>query len=233
MRENLRLISVGLSLVIVAGCSDTSTAPSAPAQRSLAPAAPAFDYSSGGSFGDARSSFTVGASGGTRSVAGLFNVNFPAGSICDPDLSSYGEGTWDSSCVALARDIQITATVRLTSTGLAVDFAPELRFVPSKVVTVSTDIFAPVIRANRDYFSRNPSALRPLAMYYSPFLGGARVPDYIRDPSLVTHIDLQTGRIWRRIKHFSGYSVTTGEPCNPSPDDPDCIEVDSHEGGGN
>jgi hypothetical protein len=232
MRENLRLISVGLSLLIVAGCADNSTAPQASAKRSFAPEAPAFDYSSGGSFGDSRSTFNVGADGGTISVGGLFNVNFPAGSICDPDLSSYGEGTWDSSCVTLNRSIQITSTVRLTASGLAVDFQPALRFAPGKVVTISTDIFAPVIRANRDFFARNPSALRALALYYSPFLGGSRVPDYIGDRSLVTHIDLQTGRIWRRVKHFSGYSLTSGEACNPSPDDPDCIEVEDDRSGG-
>lgn len=226
MRENLRLLSVGLSLMIVAGCSDTSTAPVS--QRSFSPAAPAFDFSSGGaySFGDGRQTFTVGANGGSYNVAGLFNVNFPAGSICDPALSSYGEGTWDSSCASLGRNIQVTATVRLTAGGLAVDFQPELRFAPNKVVTISTDLFAPMIRANREFFAKYPSTLRPLAMYYSPFLGSSRVPDYVSDRSLVTHIDLVTGRIWRRVKHFSGYSVTTGEACNPSPDDPDCIQID-------
>jgi hypothetical protein len=233
MRQNFRLIYVGLSLLILAGCSDTSTAPSATAKRSFAPAAPAFDYAGGGSYGDSRSSFTVAATGGAMSVGGgLFNVNFAAGSICDPDLSSYGEGTWDSSCIPLARSVTITSTVRLTSSGLAVDFQPALRFVPGKVVTISTDIFAPIIRANREFFARNPSTLRPLAMYYSPFLGGERVPDYANDPSLVTHIDLQTGRIWRRIKHFSGYSQSSGEACNPSPDDPDCIEVEDDRSGG-
>jgi hypothetical protein len=229
MRESFRIICVGLSLLIVAGCSDSSTSPSAPATRSLSASSPSFDYSGGQSWGDDNDNFTISPNGGSYSVNGLFNVNFPAGSVCDPDLSSYGEGQWNNSCVTLTRGIRITATVRVTSAGVAVDFQPALRFAPDKQVTISTDIFAPAIRANREYFSRNPSALRPLAMYYSPFLGANRVADYISDPSLVTHVDLRTGKVWRRIKHFSGYSATTGQPCNPADGDPDCIEVDGRD----
>ncbi len=83
-----------------------------------------------------------------------------------------------------------------------------------------------MIRSNQSFFASNPSTLRPLALDYSPTLGGDAVADYVSDPSLITHIDLTTGRIWRRVKHFSGYSQTNGLPCDPSPDDPDCIEVD-------
>lgn len=227
MRDNLRLIYVGLSLLIVAGCSETSTSPSATATRSFTPAdAPAFDYSTiGSSFGDSRSSFVVTPNGGSFSVGGLFTVNFPAGSICDPDLSSYGEGTWDSSCVPLNRPILITGTARLGLSGMGADFQPDMRFVPSKQVTISTDVFASLIRANASFFAKYPSTLRPLAVYYTPTLGGTRVADYVSDPTLVTHIDLTTGRIWRRVKHFSGYSQTTGLACDPSPGDPDCIDV--------
>jgi hypothetical protein len=30
--------------------------------------------------------------------------------------------------------------------------------------------------------------------------------------------------VWRRIKHFSGYNVVSGLPCDPSPDDPNCVD---------
>jgi hypothetical protein len=49
-----------------------------------------------------------------------------------------------------------------------------------------------------------------------------------------TDFDVQTKKdgstiVWRKIKHFSGYNVATGEECTPSPDDPDCIDVgDGH-----
>jgi hypothetical protein len=52
------------------------------------------------------------------------------------------------------------------------------------------------------------------------------VADYLSDPSLVTHVDLNTGTVWRRVKHFSGYLMGSGESCEPSPDFPECIAVD-------
>lgn len=225
MRENLRLIAAGLSLLVVVGCGETATAPQATSTQKLSATAPKFDYNWGGAFGDQYSSFVVTSAGGTYS-AGSFDVSFPANAVCDPDLSSYGAGTWDSSCVPLKRSIRVTAQVRLGFTGVAIDFSPDIRFVPGKVVTLSTDMYAPFIRANRAFFARNPQALRSMALYYSPNIGGTRVADYITDPSLVTHIDLSTGRVWRRVKHFSGYSATSGDSCEPSPGDPDCISMD-------
>src|SRR5205823_4957618 len=99
MREQLRFICVGLSLLIVVGCGDVGTSPQAPAMRSLAAGAPAFDYAGGEPFGDQTTTFTVTSAGGSFAVAGLFNVYFPDNSICDPNLSSYGEGEWNTSCV--------------------------------------------------------------------------------------------------------------------------------------
>lgn len=227
MRESFRFLTAGLSLLIVVGCSESPSAPTATPARSLSASSPSFNYDSyRSSYGDSFASFIVTPAGGSYSVNGLFDVNFPANSVCDPDLSSYGEGTWNSSCVPLNRALRITAQVRLSSGGISVDFQPALRFVPTTRVTVSTDLFASFIKANRGYFNANPAALRPFAMYYSPFIGGSRVADYLSDRSLVTHIDLNTGRVWRRVKHFSGYNVTSGESCDPADGDPDCIEVD-------
>lgn len=225
MRENLRLIAAGLSLLVVVGCGENATAPQATTTRSLSASAPAFDYGrSGFGFGDQVSSFTVTSAGGTYNVGGLFDINFPANSICAED-GSYAAGNWDAACAVRKSSVKITATVRITSAGLSVDFSPELRFVPSKTVTVSTDLFSSFIRSNRFYFSRNPEALRVFALYYMPTMGADAVADYISDPSLVTHIDLSTGLVWRRVKHFSGYSATTGRMCDPGPGDPDCIDV--------
>jgi hypothetical protein len=49
------------------------------------------------------------------------------------------------------------------------------------------------------------------------------VSDAALDASLVTHINLNTGVVWRRVKHFSGYSQAAGTPCDPSPTNPDCV----------
>ncbi|HEX4684046.1 MAG TPA: hypothetical protein VH277_15120, partial [Gemmatimonadaceae bacterium] len=46
------------------------------------------------------------------------------------------------------------------------------------------------------------------------------------DASVATHVNLATGRVWRRIKHFSGYNIFTGEKCLPMSDDSNCVQVD-------
>lgn len=227
MRESFRFLTAGLSLMILVGCSENTVAPTAATTHTMSAAsAPRFDYNYAGSWGDQSTSFVATPAGGTYAVNGLFNITFPAGSICDPDLSTYGEGTWDTSCVPLNRAIRITATTRLSGGGMAVDFSPELRFVPTSQVVISTDVFAGFIKANRAFFAANPWALRPLALYYSPTLGGSTVADYISDYSLVTHVNLSTGRVSRRVKHFSGYNITSGQACDPAAGDPDCIQVD-------
>ncbi|MFI5230449.1 MAG: hypothetical protein ACHQWU_15345 [Gemmatimonadales bacterium] len=181
-----------------------------------------------GRFGVQSADFTLTAAGGSFSVGGLFTVDFPANSVCDPSQSTYGDGQWDAPCVTLgaSQSIQLHAKAVLTASGIRVDFTPHLRFAPDANVTVSTDAFAVLLRLNRGYFSRHPEALGPLALDYAASLTSTPVADYASDPSLITHVDLSTGRVWRRVKHFSGYSQTNGQPCDPSPDNPDCVEVD-------
>jgi hypothetical protein len=226
MRQSFKLLVAGVSLLVAAACSDVSTSPSA--TRALS-AAPSFDYSGGGRFhfGDVRTSFTVTPDGGSFAINRLLTVDFPAGSICDPDLSTYGAAEWENSCVTLSGPLTITATTRLTANGMAVDFRPDIRFSPDKQVTLSTDLFSPTLRANRGYFGSNPSGLNTLAFLYSPTLGGDVVPDYVEDSTLVTHVDLETGHVWRRVKHFSGYVAGTGRACDPAAGDPDCVAVRS------
>jgi hypothetical protein len=188
-----------------------------------------FDFSSvGAAFGLSETDFTVGPEGGSFSIGGLYTVDFPDNSVCDPARSSYGDDEWDKSCTVLdaGQSIKVHAVVSLSATGLAVDFSPALRFSPTRQVTISTDIFASYILANKDYFAGNKNALNALTIFYAPSLGATRVKDFSSDRGLITHINMSTGRIWRRVKHFSGYSIITGEACEPSPDNPDCIEVD-------
>lgn len=228
MRQFSRLLAVSLPLLVAAACSDSSTSPQVSASRSLS-AAPAFDYSGGGrlSFGDRQVSFTVTPAGGSFAVNNMVTVAFPANSVCDPALSTYGAGEWDNACVTATRAITVTATTRLTLNGMQVDFQPNLRFSPDKQVILSTDLFASTIRMGSSFFSAYPSALRPLAMFYSPSIGAQPVADYATDPSAITQIDLRSGRVWRRVKHFSGYLMGSGAACNPQAGDPDCIEVHS------
>jgi hypothetical protein len=233
MRESFRYLTVGLSLVIVAGCSDTSTAPRAAKRVLSAAPASAFDLTGTSlSYGDQSTDFVVTWRGGSFSLPYGTTVDFPQNSVCATS-STYGATEWDAPCTVLrpGESVRIHATIRLTTSGLAVDFSPQLRFAPETQVPLSTDFFAPWVKANASLIRATPSLAGFLAMDYSSALGGDRVADYVSDPSLVTHVDLSTGRVWRRVKHFSGYNVTTGEPCEPSPDNPDCIEIDGDGGG--
>ena len=214
-------------MIVAAACGESATSPSA-ARPSLSPNAPVFDYTTtSSSLGFFQQDFVVTSAGGSFNVGGLYTLNFPANSVCDPARSTYGPTEWDNPCTTLddGQAVSIHAVFSLTSAGLSVDFSPALRFSPSTQVTISTAIFAPIIKANRDYFAKNPSVLNPLAILYAPSLGVTGTSDYSRDASVITHVDLTSGLIWRRVKHFSGYSMTTGESCEPAPDNPDCVEV--------
>ena len=179
-------------------------------------------------FGGLRSTtFTLTSAGGSFNV-GMFTVNFPANSVCDPKTSSYGPGTWDSACATLAdgQSVTVTATYGFTLTGgPVVDFSPALRFNPATTVIISTDAYAPVLTYFKSYWLANPGALRYFGMYYTPDLGATAFTDAGLDISQATHVNLTTGLVWRRVKHFSGYNVSSGLPCDPSPDDPDCIDT--------
>jgi hypothetical protein len=63
--------------------------------------------------------------------------------------------------------------------------------------------------------SASSSFFQNFAILYVPTGGGANI-DEVRstgDASMVTHVDLQTGLVWRRVKHFSGYLITAGFSC--------------------
>ncbi len=214
--------------VLSMSCGESTLAPSGTeVRRAPANGTPSLDWNSGALFSGLRStSFTVTPAGGSFAVGGLYSLNFPANSICDPAASSYGPGTWDDPCATLAdgQSVTITATYGFTSSGFSVDFSPALRFNPNTNVTISTSAYALSLTTFSNFFAANPGALHFLGIYYEPSHRGAGQTDAGRDPSLVTHVNLSTGLVWRRIKHFSGYNVYSGLPRDPSPDDPDCVD---------
>jgi hypothetical protein len=226
MQAPVRGFATLVALLSIGACSDSTT--SLPQAAPHAPSAPAFDLSATGlALGSTESDFIVSANGGSFSL-GAYTVSFPGNSVCDPTISTYGSTEWDKNCTVLSdgQSIKIHATVSLTSGGITVDFTPALRFSPSAKVIISTDVFASFILANQDYFRTHHSALSAFAILYSPGLGSKAVSDFAADRSVTTHVDLSTGIVWRRVKHFSGYSIITGEACEPSPDNPDCIEIE-------
>lgn len=224
MRLILRSFAVAVAALTVVSCSESTTAPhSAPTLRA-GDHGPSLDLLGGSML--LGTDFTLTQNGGTFPLGGgLYTIVFPTNAVCDQS-SSYGTDQWDQPCTLSSKGIKVHATVSMSSTGLYVDFSPSLRFVPTATVILYTDVYAQTIVANSALYAANPAAARAYAMYWVPTFLGATVPDYLTDPTAVTHVNITTGRVWRRVKHFSGYSVTTGLPCDPSPTDPDCVVVD-------
>jgi len=226
MRPYFRHVALAAVAAALAACSDVGTGPRTADVHNIVPAdRPSLDINSSSWFwGFRTTTFTLTSAGGTYRIGDFYTLKVPANGVCSLS-SSYGPGTWDSPCTTLGdgETITVTATYGITQNGPSVDFSPALRFSPSVQTTLATSLYSNVLTSAANYFASHPSSLRFFGMYYEASLGSSLVPDAALDPSLVTHVNLSTGIVWRRVKHFSGYSVTSGQSCDPSPDNPDCV----------
>ena len=147
--------------------------------------------------------FTVTGTGGMFSM-GPHHVYFPAYAICNPARSTYGTTEWDKPCEPLGSAITIKAEVRVTNGVPWVYFTPNLRFVPSSYpsrwVWLYLETRKPV----------NPADLDRFKILWFSEVGAQAIDESLADPTLVTHIWPETGLVYRRIKHFSGYQVHDG-----------------------
>lgn len=228
MRGLLVATIAGVAIAGLTGCSDSPTSPRETTTQTVTPRdLPSLDYSGPYRFGGYRTTtFVLTASGGSYDIGGgFFTLNVPADGVCVLG-SSYGPGEWDSPCQTLRRDqtITVTATFGFANGGPVVDFSPAMRFNPDAQVTLSTGMYAPLLTTLRPLIASNPSILRYFSMYYTPDLGASASTDAAFDVSLATHVNLRAGVVWRRVKHFSGYNLVGGMPCDPSPNDPNCVE---------
>lgn len=196
-----------VSLLIIAGlsaCSETATSPSSGGRPAAAPA------SGGGSTADLLPGdtlrFTIQIDPNKSQSYDLGNghtVYFPQGSVCDPAKSSYGPGMWDNPCPMLNAVLTEQVTAWIDSSGHPYeDFSPGIRFTPTKnsakfVLLSLTDPVA----------SLNPT----MNIVWCPTTTSACVDESRSDPTEITQHDPATGKVWRRIKHFSGYNVAAGD----------------------
>jgi hypothetical protein len=134
-------------------------------------------------------------------------IVIPANGVCDLS-SSYGPGTWDDDCAPLTHSIIITATTYADAEGHPyVDFEPALRFVPTK----ETDLYLKDGKRDR---------AAPVQMTWCNALFVC-VDESVNDPSVATHRIGQSRNLVRRIKHFSGYNLTSGDDFCPGSVTPD------------
>jgi hypothetical protein len=227
MRGNTRTLIASSAVLALAACSDTATGPRSASTGNLYPASgrPALDISPLLYFSGTRTAtFTLTAQGGTFNIGGLYTVNFPPNSVCSLS-SSYAPDQWDSPCATLgpADSVALTASYAYTNSGLSITFSPAMRFNPSTQVTLSTGVYASMLRSSRSLWLANPGALRSLGIYYIDDFNVTPVVDAASDSSLITHINVTTGQVSRRVKHFSGYNIASGLACDPSTGDPTCV----------
>lgn len=209
MRLTPRLTFAALAVAaLVGGCGD-NPAPTATVQVDPQPRLSLQDGST------YTSSFTVSATAATSFSDGVNTLNFPAASVCDPAISSYGPGEWDNPCTPISKDLTITVTATVTKGRVNLDFSPSVRFVPTKTVTFTVrndDIKTKGENGNWAVFFRGND--------------GKLVDEAKNDASLITTLDRTNGVATRRIKHFTGYNVWSGaiEDCTPYVD-PYCMPI--------
>ncbi len=200
--------------VLLSACSETVVGPKAatnatPIAATFAPEGSPSLSLSGDRAANGVTQFTVSPSGGVFFV-GNHAVVFPANSICDPSISSYGPSHWDDACTTIAQPITITARLSQRNGVSAVDFSPELRFAPASEASRGVWIFMYSPQARR------ASDLSRFNIMFAPSLGADPVNDAADDPSLRTFVNRAAGVSYRRIKHFTGYVIAAGNSCDPS-----------------
>ncbi len=186
----------------LAACSESSMAPAIQAPEST-------QFAAGGgattqlSVKDTiRFSITIDPSRNVYYDLGAGNsLVFPSGSLCDLN-SSYGDKEWHKSCKGAKAPLTVNVMAWLDKHGHArIDFDKHVRFVPStnpaKWVMIT---FADLEAANNSLFNID----------YCPSKDSKCKDESDKDPSLAVTRDPVTGKVYRRIKHFSGYNVAAG-----------------------
>lgn len=217
MRLPARLFLTGAAVIVASSCS---------VDRSVVPAATIHGSSVLRALVVAQTvDFVIPASGGTINLLNAYELKFPAGAVCDPSAedtqTGYAAHEWDAPCTVATEDVAVHAVLKYANGKLYADFQPALRFAPDKNVVLSTNVLADEVQAQ---------AATGWTIDYSAAIGAEGVSDALQDPSVRTYIVGSTGRIFRRVKHFSGYQVSMGNgvfiPCDPALGDPRCVWVD-------
>ncbi|MDF1503864.1 hypothetical protein [Roseisolibacter sp. H3M3-2] len=189
----LHLPSVGVALLggLLVACGDAPSAPRGGPAPSAAPRQAVW------SVGDTTyTTFTyTPAAALEQGFANAHKLSMPAGAVCDPQTSGYGPSLWDAACTPLAQPITFTAKSWTSAAGRPrITFSPDVRFVPGKVVTLRLkDVQA--------------SDLGVGALVWCPQSGAACVDEGATDASLATYFSKNEMFVFRRLKHFSGYTV--------------------------
>lgn len=149
----------------------------------------------------------IGVTDGTYSVTfdptkdesfalGPNHLDIPANAVCNLVTSGYGASYWDKPCDPQQLPVTLSVVIaNAASDHPSINFYPAMRFNPSKAVQLF--MYAPNV---------TPTDAKNWLMSYCPDLGGC-FDESLTDASLSTVIDYKSDMLFRRVKHFSGYTV--------------------------
>lgn len=228
MRLPARTLLTGAALVVASSCStDRAAGPAASPTISGSSVLRALVVAQ-------TVDFVIPASGGSIDLLGAYTLTFPEGAVCDPNAedtqTGYANQDWDAPCTVATGDVAVRATLKYSNGRLYADFQPALRFAPDKRVTIATSVLAGEVMAQND-----AGVKEGWTILYTSGIDQPGTVDALEDPSLRTVVVGSTGKIFRRIKHFSGYFQAIGDgyvPCDPADGSPECIWVDDEGFGG-
>jgi hypothetical protein len=206
MRPRLLALALFGALVASSACAVDATAPSRLAAPESAVASKGQEGSgqSGdehGNGGSGVSTYRVWVDPTRANLLhfGRHTLSLPANAVCSIHTSGYGLALFDEPCATETRPVTITAMVTSDALGHPrIDFRPDLRFSPTKEVVLSLSV--------KDAAAQSITNWR---IFYCPTPGTTVgcMDESLLDPSLVTHVDVRRGIVFRRIKHFTGYFV--------------------------
>ena len=186
------------SALMIGACSADVTSPTAPSAAISTPSMFAPSLSSRSLVGVVDGTYTVTVDP-TRDQSfnlGPNHLDIPADGICSLGKSGYGPKFWDSRCTPERNPVELTVIIKNASSAHpSMDFFPAMRFNPKK--SVQLYMYAPRV-SSQD--------AKNWQMFYCPDRGGC-FDESLTDASLVTHIDYTNNVLFRRVKHFSGYTV--------------------------
>jgi hypothetical protein len=195
---NLRNLVLLTSALTIGACSADVTSPSAPSAAISTPSMFVPSLSSRSLVGVVDGTYTVivDPTQDQSFNLGPNHLDIPAGGICNLAKSGYGAKYWDKQCSPETKPVELTVIIKNASgTHPSMDFFPAMRFNPKK--TVQLFMYAP--RVSRE-------DAKNWQMFYCPDKGGC-FDESLTDASLATHIDYSNNVLFRRVKHFSGYTV--------------------------
>jgi len=214
-----------LPVLLIAGCSEPATAP----EPGLSPAAASAALSAGPGGKpqkvkahktydrDSKNTvytFTIDPSRAQVVTLGDHTVELPANVICDPNSSSYGSSEWEKPCTLATAPIAFQAITGQRHGHAAIEFEPDVRFAPGS----DNDPERWVVLTLRDSKKLHDTKDYTILWWDADAESnsgngvdrGAWVDEEASDPTLRAWTDRKGNKVSRRLKHFSGYNVTSG-----------------------